>query len=150
MRRLTLTRALSNIFITATPSYWSCSKSWWWKTMKKKCINKSAKCITSYWWKWNMNQNTVIFIKENTFGNIFCKMVAILFWLQCVNLREHYSTVGCRYNTVQYNIKLHTVVHWLKHYLNQSLYSQKHPIPHLHRWSMGCLLWGFSEKLISF
>ena len=30
--------------------------------------------------QWNLNQNEKIFIQENAFENVICKMATILFW----------------------------------------------------------------------
>ena len=35
--------------------------------------------------QWNFSQNTKLFIHENAYKNVVCKMAAILFRLQCVN-----------------------------------------------------------------
>ena len=35
--------------------------------------------------QWNLNQNMMVFIQDRVFKNMICKMVTILFWLQCVN-----------------------------------------------------------------
>ena len=37
---------------------------------------------TKLWW--NSNQNRTIFIEENEFENVVCKMTVILSWSQCV------------------------------------------------------------------
>ena len=36
--------------------------------------------------QWNCNQNTKIFIEEIVIENVVCKMVAILFWPQSVDV----------------------------------------------------------------
>ena len=36
----------------------------------------------------NWNQNTNIFIEENEFENVVCKVQAILFWPQCVTSQK--------------------------------------------------------------
>ena len=43
---------------------------------------------------WNINKNSYIFIKENTFYSVFCEMSAILSWPQCVNFTVSRS-IGC-------------------------------------------------------
>ena len=50
--------------------------------------------------QWNLNQNTKIFIEENPFENVVCKMAAILFRPQCV------SNVTQLYNYIKYRIKI--------------------------------------------
>ena len=35
--------------------------------------------------KWHFNRNSYIFIQENAFKNVVCKMMAILSWPRCVN-----------------------------------------------------------------
>ena len=37
------------------------------------------------------------------------------------------DTAECRYNAAQYNMIFNTTLQWLKHYINQSLFSQKTP-----------------------
>ena len=39
--------------------------------------------------QWYFNQNTAIFIQENLYENIVCKLAAILFRPQCVNSKWH-------------------------------------------------------------
>ena len=42
----------------------------------------------------NFNQNSYIFIQENAFENVSCKMAAILSWPQCVKLGKLAPTLG--------------------------------------------------------
>ena len=38
--------------------------------------------------QWNMNKTTTIFIDENKFENVVCKMTVIFFRPQCVTLKH--------------------------------------------------------------
>ena len=66
------------------------------------------KCWNSVNWtqgnifQWNFNQNTIIFIQENAFGNVVCKMPTILFkssmcwtkfWKQCRKSTSQFSPI---------------------------------------------------------
>ena len=70
--------------------------SWCWLTVNCTLRNKL---------QWNHNQNTKLFIQENAFENGVCKMSAILFRPQCVNLRLHY-TATC--HVCPFYIRIHT------------------------------------------
>ena len=50
-----------------------------------KCWNNVNWILGEHILEWNRNQNSYIFIQENTFENVFCKMATILSETQCVN-----------------------------------------------------------------
>ena len=56
------------------------------------------------------------------------------------------NTAECHYSVVRHNMIYHKVWPFLRQNMHQWLHSQRHPISHLHRWAMGCLLWGFGWK----
>ena len=47
--------------------------------------------------QWNLNRNTKLFIQENAFENVVCKMAAILSWLQWAEY-YHNKTVHISWN----------------------------------------------------
>ena len=58
--------------------------------------------------KWNLNQNSYIFIQENAFENVFCKMTAILYQPQCVNKTKNPPSCQVLWHSSMLNEKVAT------------------------------------------
>ena len=50
--------------------------------------------IHRYTFQWSLNQTTLVFIQENTFQNVLCKMADILSRPQCVKRNMIYYTIS--------------------------------------------------------
>ena len=72
--------------------------------IRTKCWNIVNLTLRNNKLQWNLNQNSHIFIQENSFENIACEMAAILSWPHCVNplrLSEAYMCQWTRPSLVQ-------------------------------------------------
>ena len=67
-----------------------------WSWVRHVCVRKLSILSSDNGWnigywtlrnklQWNLSQNSNIFIKENAFENVVCKLAFILSWPQCVN-----------------------------------------------------------------
>ena len=65
--------------------------AWWHQTINQinaDIVNWTLWIDYYHYWnkfQWNLNQNIIIFIQENAFENVVCKMAPILSQPQCVN-----------------------------------------------------------------
>ena len=70
------------------------SWGWWFKMLPCPLWRHCNECWIIVNWnlenklQWNIKRNWYIFIQENAFENVVCKMAATLFWPQCVNSVE--------------------------------------------------------------
>ena len=78
--------------------------------------------------QWNIKQNLCIFIQENAFENVVCKMAATLLWPQCVNSvevsksylpKDVWKALHCPYFKIVFGLKAFiTHIHVRKNWWN--------------------------------